>query len=239
MMWPMRSRRGGDPDRAARRRTVVLGMLLVLGAAALAASNAKRHFLQRSRLLNFEPVEATVVAIEVVAGGPLFLSSRTHQVDVQFDYEVAGERYRGTQFRPAPIHGSAGAMRDAVSGYSAGEVTRAWVDPMDPALAFLDRRLAYSPIGGFVFCACVLLAIALVRYRAAFAVTGWRGSLVFALVALAMWSVLTIDYLVLESPPYDPALWAYSAVHLLGCGLAAVGADRLMGRRGKGGAAAA
>jgi len=95
--------------------------------------------------------EAVVVRSEVVAstttsgtGGPVGRTMTTHDPEVSFEYEVAGQRYRSHRIIFVDINYRYDDAKATVERYPVGSRVTAYYDPRNPKVAVLEPGMAGS-----------------------------------------------------------------------------------------------
>src|SRR6185503_12449650 len=104
----------------------------------------------------WQTVPATIVwsGVGVHSGD----DSTTYSVDVLYEYEHGGRRWRSNRYRFMTGSSSGeGGKQEAVGRMPTGARVEAWIDPGDPSSAVLDRAL-----GGFMWFALMPLVFVLV-----------------------------------------------------------------------------
>ncbi|HEV8631156.1 MAG TPA: DUF3592 domain-containing protein [Thermoanaerobaculia bacterium] len=108
--------------------------------------------------------------------------STTYSVDMLYEYEHGGRRYRANRYNFSIGSSSGREGKEAVvAGLPAGAQTAAWVDPRDPSVAVLDRTLGsfiwFSLIPGvFVLIGVVGMTASLLAGRRKAAGLDWLPS---------------------------------------------------------------
>lgn len=81
-------------------------------------------------------------------------------VRIEFDYEVAGQAYRGSKVSYAGLPAQSAGKAALVARYPVGLAVKVYYDPADPAHAVLEREPSRGWIGA-VLMGVALVAIAL------------------------------------------------------------------------------
>ncbi|MFI4898737.1 MAG: DUF3592 domain-containing protein [Phycisphaerales bacterium JB059] len=122
---------------------VIAGIFVAIGV---------RETLHQSRLIReAQPVEATVLAAEVIRSstsqgtGSSRTTSTSFFPSVEFRYERAGQTRTSDRLWAVGQGGDAAWAEAVIQRYPPGTVTSAWVDPDDPGFAFLEKRWTVGP----------------------------------------------------------------------------------------------
>ena len=123
-------------------------LLLVLGLA-LSAYGGYDYHQQRDALDDAVEVNATVVETGVEATSGSSSPGAEYRPTVSFEYRYGGENYTSHSVFPSsstPNYDTESAAREVLAGYEAGSEATAYVDPDQPADAFLLREASGGPL---------------------------------------------------------------------------------------------
>jgi hypothetical protein len=103
---------------------------------------------QHRKITTYQPVPATVFGKDIERhtsqsskGG----TTTTYKPIVKYRYEVGGKIYEGRQVTPTDEKAGGGWAYRIISRYDAGQTTEAFVNPDNPADAFLYRHYSFMP----------------------------------------------------------------------------------------------
>lgn len=126
------------------------GALLFLLVGLAATGYGAYDYVQQSDAVeNAVEVDAEIVETGVESSSTNRRSGVDYKPDVQFSYRYEGTSYTGTNIYPAsttPSYDTESAARSALDGYEPGEMVTAYVDPADPADAFLKNQTSNAPL---------------------------------------------------------------------------------------------
>jgi len=123
-------------------------LLLVLGLA-LTGYGGYDYQQQRAALEDAVEVNAAVVETGVETTSGSSSPGVDYRPTVTFDYRYGGENYTSHSVFPSsstPNYDTKSAAREVLAGYDAGSEATAYVDPDEPADAFLIREASGGPL---------------------------------------------------------------------------------------------
>jgi hypothetical protein len=111
------------------------------------------------RVATWNPVTASVLStdIKVVRGN----KGSSYMPVVQYQYQVAGVAYSSSRVLPIDISASHDWAERMITRFQAGETVTAYVNPRDPAKAFLVRKVSLLPL---IFVAFPIAMVALLAW---------------------------------------------------------------------------
>ncbi|MBL8991147.1 MAG: DUF3592 domain-containing protein [Phycisphaerae bacterium] len=135
---------------------VLSAVTAVLGLAALSGWFTVRLARQHTMITGWQPVQADIELSRPLTQG----SGRTARYwpGVTYRYAVAGKNYRADGVLPVPREGSLGWAQSVADRFPVGARTTAYVNPANPAEAFLLRQAHPSD---YAFAALPWVGIAL------------------------------------------------------------------------------
>jgi multisubunit Na+/H+ antiporter MnhB subunit len=150
-------------------------------------------------------------------------TTSSYLADIEFIYEYEGKTRTSDKVWPVEESGSAAAMRAVVERYPEGSQVSVFVDPDDPAVAFLEKRWSQMPyVAVTIGCLPVVFMTAL-----GVLVVGWRrpgiamlSAMVVGTLAIFLTGMASEHYL-RHMPPSERAWWMWLVFG--GCGALALG----------------
>lgn len=123
-------------------------LLLVLGLA-LTGYGGYDYQQQQAALDDAVDVDATVVEVGVEARSGSSSPGAEYRPTVTFDYRYDGQNYTSHSVFPSsstPNYDTESEAREVLAGYEAGSEATAYVDPEEPADAFLINEASRGPV---------------------------------------------------------------------------------------------
>jgi hypothetical protein len=150
-------------------------------------------------------------------------TATSYWADIEFTYDYDGETRTSDKVWPVAEDGSAMAMRAVVERYPQGSQVSVFVDPDDPAVAFLEKRWSPMPyISVNIGCLPVVFVTALGVLLA-----GWRRPGIAMLSALVVGTLaifltgMTSEQYLRHVPPSERVWWMWLV--FAGSGILAIG----------------
>ena len=130
-----------------KTRKGALALLLI--GLAVTGYGAYDYTQQSDAVADAVEVDAAITDVGVESTSTGSSPGTDYRPTVRFTYEYDGTEYASTNVFPSAItsnYDTESAAREVVAEYAAGEPTTAYVDPDDPAGAFLRAQTSNAPL---------------------------------------------------------------------------------------------